>query len=167
MSLPEAGLFGLGLALALLWWNWAAWILRKRGPAAVEVWLLMVEPPRERAEQRRDSLHLKAAVEPLDRASIMTMEKVWPSHYTHSQDFTGRKKEKYFLWKVNHLPIQTNSTVSPAVSEHAFDFRDLSGKNLKSYFLWIDFITKMQYMPLNQLTRYSKLLPTLHCVISW
>lgn len=42
----------------------------------MEGWLLMVELPRERAEQRRDSLHLKAAVEHLDRASIVTVGKV-------------------------------------------------------------------------------------------
>ncbi len=69
MSLPEAGLFGSGLALASLWWNRTVWVLRNWGLAAVEGCLLMAVLPRERAEQRRDSLHL-TTVEHLDRASI-------------------------------------------------------------------------------------------------
>lgn len=59
----------------------------------MECWLLMVALPRERAEQRRDNLHLKA-VGDLDRASIGTVEKVWPSDYKHPQDFTETKKHK-------------------------------------------------------------------------
>ncbi|KAA8583779.1 hypothetical protein FQN60_014987 [Etheostoma spectabile] len=53
----------------------AVWALRNWGPAAVEGWLLMVVLPRERAEQRRGSLHLRA-LEHLDRPSIGTMDKV-------------------------------------------------------------------------------------------
>lgn len=48
-------------------------MVRYCGPAAVEGRLLTV--PRERAEQRRDSLQLKAD-DRLDRASILTVGKV-------------------------------------------------------------------------------------------
>lgn len=101
------GLFGSGLALALLWWNRAVWVLRNWGLAAVEGWLLMVALPSERAEQRRDSLPLKA-VEHLDRASITMVVKVSPSDYKHPQDFTERKKHKSFLWKFNHVRRATD-----------------------------------------------------------
>lgn len=57
-------LFGSGLALALLWWNWAIWLVRNWGPAATE------GLDRGRAEQRRGSLHRKAA-EHLARASMV------------------------------------------------------------------------------------------------
>lgn len=104
MSLPEAGLFGSGLALASLWWNRAFWILRNWGLAAVVSWLLMVALPRERAEQRGDILHLKA-VEHLDKASIGTVEKVWPLWLQTPSRFHWKKETQVLSMKVKpHMP---------------------------------------------------------------
>lgn len=114
MSLPEVGFSGLGLALASLWWNSAVWVLRICDLAVVERWLL----PRKRAEHCRDNLHFKA-VGDLDRASIRTVEKVWPSDNKPPQDSTETKKHNSCQDKTSespHVILQIKSYLSPFFS---------------------------------------------------
>lgn len=72
------GSFGTGLAVAVLWWREAVWLLRGVGALAGEGWLFRVAPPRVGAAQFGVSLHLasRAGAQRLDSARPRAMTDV-------------------------------------------------------------------------------------------
>lgn len=156
MSLPEAGLLGSGLALASLWWNRAACGLRNWGLAAVEGWLLVVALPRERAEQRRDSLHLKA-VEHLDSASIWAVEKVWLWLQT-AWRFHWKTETQAFSMKVKPLVSQRQyhpPLLRALLSVILHLISQIKEKNTLTSFFMLDCPDKTLYLQFNPWTRFE------------